>query len=212
MDFMAPGALILAPYETAQFHGKTIFRDFLHMLGIKKADEFDFKVPRKETNRGMAAPLVEQLRLFNRLPLSKASHVALVAEMSKIEINNKALCLQATKSLLTTSERRLLRGRTEANLEKLRRYFRPGFDDSFLRSDTVSELLPDQIPVRDPERDLSLLVLFQLLQKQQAQVTELSKRLDELAKCNPRTLPEVSERQLKGGVRVYSDNGDGVAD
>jgi hypothetical protein len=185
MEFMAPDRLILAPYDVAQFYGRSILRDFLHMLGVKDVDEFDFGVPPAEANSGMAAPLIELLRLLNRIPLSGANHIALVAELRRLEMQNKDLCVRATKSLLTTAERRLLRLRTEANLEKFRPYFRAGFDDGFLRSDTVAELQPDQVRVQDPERELSSLVLFHLLEKQHTRVAELEKRLAELVKSHP---------------------------
>lgn len=184
MKYLDPGSLILAPYDTPQLTGHTIFCDFLEMLGVNDKNHFDYTVPLHEANSSMSMPLIEHLRLFNRVPLSEATHLAIVAQLREIELNNKELCELATKSLLTANERRLLRQRTEANLSKFSPFFRPGFDDRFLRSETVPEVA-DKVWQSDPERDLSRVIFFQLLQNQQNQIAELAKRLEQLENSLP---------------------------
>ena len=76
--------IIVRPYEKQQFHGGTIFADFLHyVFGMELTDEF--KIPEGDINSRLHGTVLEYKRLVNFLALSsdqKSSTLGPLLELS----------------------------------------------------------------------------------------------------------------------------------
>ncbi|TPK76369.1 hypothetical protein FJ930_03590 [Mesorhizobium sp. B2-4-15] len=114
--------LTLAPYDSAQWVGGSIFSDFLAMIGIA-GDGFDYS--QTDGNESLPYPLVEALRLVNTANPSAEQHCALVETLRTIKS-------EAGEYPLTQTNVKLFLAQMHQALPIYRPHFRPGFQEDFL--------------------------------------------------------------------------------
>jgi hypothetical protein len=133
MHHFRPGTMVLAPFDRTQWPGGSLLRDFLGMAGAQDGifEECDASVI--DRNPSLPAVLTEIIRRANASALmTPQRHTALVA---------RARRLAARLPRERRRPERLRDGAARARafellepwLETYRPYYRPGFDDSFLR-------------------------------------------------------------------------------
>lgn len=132
MEHFAPGRMMLAPFDPPQWAGGDLCQDFLRMIGFEQA------LPTPATmgdarNQSLPGTLLEALRVTNEAAqLPDDLHQQLV---ERLEALARAFpqAFGPPVQLPTAELRRQSFALLEPLLEVYRPYYRPGFDDAFLR-------------------------------------------------------------------------------
>lgn len=140
----AIGEVVLAPYDPDQWKERSLFIDFLSMLGVEDFSEFDFRVPPEEANMSLPTILIEVLRLTNQIGIDQVSHEKLVAEFYQLWKRHPDWF--PALDPMGPEQRKQLCNRLAAELENYRPYFRPGFKEEFLRSPSNQTEEPQHVP------------------------------------------------------------------
>jgi hypothetical protein len=128
----APGQMVLAPFDPNQWPGRCLFADFCGMVGIEISDRFDTAIPLHKSNKALPRPLVEALRVTNKvLDLPSVDREKLVFEFQMLSEARPDLFARLAESVPSDFTRCAFKI-LKPNLEIYRPYFRKGFDESFL--------------------------------------------------------------------------------
>lgn len=133
MEHFAPSHMTLAPFDPPQWSGGDLIQDFLHMIGLAQCLP-PMRAHRDIVrNQSLPATLLEALRVTNEAgELSDERHQCLVGQLEALAQEFPQAFgppIQLPTEALTRQSFDLL----EPYLEVYRPYYRPGFDDSFLR-------------------------------------------------------------------------------
>lgn len=132
------GATIkLAPYDKAQWPQGNIFLDFLAMIGITDASAFDLSVPKTNANIRLIPQLNEVLRLANFEPAAPKRHRQLVGALYNLQEKFSDL-LRPAPAMKDEEAAKILKA-LAPHLDHLSAYYRPGFDDGFLRGKPAAD-------------------------------------------------------------------------
>jgi hypothetical protein len=133
MEHFEPGQMVLAPFDSPQWPSGNLFLDFLRMIGLDQVFQ-GIRAPNGiESNQSLPATLLEALRVSNAGGhLSGDTHRRLVSRLEALALEFPQAfgppVRLPTVELIRRSFKML-----QPHLEVYRRYYRAGFDESFLR-------------------------------------------------------------------------------
>lgn len=125
-----PWKLVIAPYDQPQWHGGNLLTDFLWMTGI---DSTDLKFPDQsaKVNKSLPTSLIEVLRVINGAGFSPDMRGRIISCL--YEVSELHPGMYKSENLLTPDQRKAYVAEFSAHAGELRRYFRPSFDEAFLK-------------------------------------------------------------------------------
>lgn len=133
MEHFGPGHLMLAPFDPPQWAGGDLFKDFLQMVGLDQGLPGTSAPDAIESNQGLPATLIEALRATNVAgQLYGDRHHVLVARLEALAQEFREAFGPPVRLPNVELVRRSF-GMLEPYLQSYRPYYRPGFNESFLR-------------------------------------------------------------------------------
>jgi hypothetical protein len=133
MEHFAPGQMVLAPFDPPQWPGGNLFQDFLRMVGLDQVFPAMRAPSGIESNQSLPATLLEALRVSNASGrLSGDRHRLLVGRLEALAQEFPTAFGPPARLPTVELVRRSFK-MLQPHLEVYRRYYRAGFDESFLR-------------------------------------------------------------------------------
>ncbi|MBU3682904.1 MAG: hypothetical protein FGM39_02595 [Phycisphaerales bacterium] len=133
MSLLSPGRLVLAPFDRAQWPEGSLLRDFLAMAGAPDPLFAECDASANDPNASLPAVLVEAIRVANASGRFSAKEHGELVERARRLAKRFPRMLRRPPRLPRGAPVRRAFDMLDPWLHAYRPYYRPGFDDSFLR-------------------------------------------------------------------------------
>jgi hypothetical protein len=125
--------LMLAPFDRDQWYDEDLVSDFLRMIGLKNELLLERDLSDLEANFSLPTSLIEVVRMANTVvPMSPETHLAFVHSLYELRRQYPHL-YPIDIAFMDRRQRQECFRRLAKQLPRYRPYFRPGFNEDFLR-------------------------------------------------------------------------------